>query len=208
MKTSAFLVRRARLLLGLTQAEFAEKLDVENTTISRWECGRMRPSAKVVTQLRSIVGGADHHHSHDLLVASPVYKWLALIDDLQATVVASKGVAEALERVGYTADDFVNTEPHLAARWTKPSDAEWHCSFPYAFTLVQADPRWLKGEIAYVEIHAYSHIFKSWGRGLLAPLLDEGLALFEAVPAKKGPRQGFWMRVTFVDSKGSPEEYP
>jgi len=34
--------------MDLTQAEFGEKLGVAKMTVSRWECGRMRPSSAAV----------------------------------------------------------------------------------------------------------------------------------------------------------------
>jgi DNA-binding transcriptional regulator YiaG len=34
--------------MGLTQAEFSSELGVSKMTVSRWECGRMRPSPAAV----------------------------------------------------------------------------------------------------------------------------------------------------------------
>jgi DNA-binding transcriptional regulator YiaG len=44
--TPGFIVS-LREALGLTQEEFAKKLGVSKMTVSRWECGRMRPSRDV-----------------------------------------------------------------------------------------------------------------------------------------------------------------
>ena len=37
--------------LGLTQAEFGKKLTVSKMTVSRWECGRMRPSRNAASAI-------------------------------------------------------------------------------------------------------------------------------------------------------------
>lgn len=37
--------------MGLTQAEFGQKLDVSTMTVSRWERGRMRPSPAMSTAI-------------------------------------------------------------------------------------------------------------------------------------------------------------
>lgn len=42
--------------MGLTQAEFGRKLDVSKMTVSRWECGRMRPgpsATKAILKLQA-----------------------------------------------------------------------------------------------------------------------------------------------------------
>jgi DNA-binding transcriptional regulator YiaG len=40
--------------MGLTQAEFGRKLGVSKMTVSRWECGRMRPGAVVAAAIRNL----------------------------------------------------------------------------------------------------------------------------------------------------------
>ena len=42
--TPGFIVS-LREAMGLTQKQFAQKLGVSKMTVSRWECGRMRPSS-------------------------------------------------------------------------------------------------------------------------------------------------------------------
>jgi len=43
-----------REALGLTQERFGRKLGVTKMTVSRWECGRMRPSAAMVDAIRNV----------------------------------------------------------------------------------------------------------------------------------------------------------
>lgn len=43
-----------RQATGLTQEQFARKLGVTKMTVSRWECGRMRPSASMAAVIRGL----------------------------------------------------------------------------------------------------------------------------------------------------------
>jgi DNA-binding transcriptional regulator YiaG len=40
--------------MGLTQGEFGRKMGVSKMTVSRWECGRMRPGAVVAAAMRNL----------------------------------------------------------------------------------------------------------------------------------------------------------
>jgi DNA-binding transcriptional regulator YiaG len=40
-----------REAMGLTQSEFGRKIGVSKMTVSRWECGRIRPSASATTAI-------------------------------------------------------------------------------------------------------------------------------------------------------------
>lgn len=51
--TPGFIIR-LREAMELTQEQFAAKLDVSKMTVSRWECGRMRPSKVAVEKIRKL----------------------------------------------------------------------------------------------------------------------------------------------------------
>jgi len=51
--TPGFIVS-LREALGLTQEQFGRKLGVSKMTISRWECGRMRPSPSMAAAIRDL----------------------------------------------------------------------------------------------------------------------------------------------------------
>jgi transcriptional regulator with XRE-family HTH domain len=53
---SATLIREARLRAGLTQRELAERLDLPQQNISRWERGKVRPSFET---LQDVLGACD-----------------------------------------------------------------------------------------------------------------------------------------------------
>ena len=47
-----------REAMGLTQAEFGQKLGVSKITVSRWECGRMRPGARTANAILKLQAAA------------------------------------------------------------------------------------------------------------------------------------------------------
>jgi DNA-binding transcriptional regulator YiaG len=49
-----------REALGLTQDQFGRKLGVAKMTVSRWECGRMRPSPPMTAAIRRLQARAQH----------------------------------------------------------------------------------------------------------------------------------------------------
>ena len=46
LEMSAASIRTIRTRLGLTQADFAARIGVTTTTVSRWECGINRPTSR------------------------------------------------------------------------------------------------------------------------------------------------------------------
>jgi DNA-binding transcriptional regulator YiaG len=57
--TPGFIVT-LREAMGLTQDQFSRKLGVSKMTVSRWECGRMRPSPSMTTVIRKLQARARH----------------------------------------------------------------------------------------------------------------------------------------------------
>jgi DNA-binding transcriptional regulator YiaG len=49
-----------REAMGLTQEQFGRRLGVTKMTISRWECGRMRPSPSTAAAIRRLQVRAQH----------------------------------------------------------------------------------------------------------------------------------------------------
>lgn len=49
-------IRNLRLKAGLTQAELAKKLDVDQTAVSRWESGETTPLRKMHKKLAKVLG--------------------------------------------------------------------------------------------------------------------------------------------------------
>jgi DNA-binding transcriptional regulator YiaG len=57
--TPGFIVS-LREAMGLTQEQFGQRLGVSKITVSRWECGRMRPSQSMETAIRKLQKQARH----------------------------------------------------------------------------------------------------------------------------------------------------
>jgi DNA-binding transcriptional regulator YiaG len=51
--TPGFIVS-LREAMGMTQEEFGHKVGVSKMTVSRWECGKMRPSASTAAAIRNL----------------------------------------------------------------------------------------------------------------------------------------------------------
>ena len=101
-----YLVRRARLVLGQTQSQFAEQFEVDDGTVSRWERGKLRPSPAIIAQLREIVLRLGFVAGKELIRASPILKCVSPIDDLKHPCVISKGIRVALKRAGIPDHDL------------------------------------------------------------------------------------------------------
>lgn len=49
------LIKIARLKLRMTQVEFAEYLNITQSTVSNWEVGKTNPSGKYLRQILKII---------------------------------------------------------------------------------------------------------------------------------------------------------
>jgi transcriptional regulator with XRE-family HTH domain len=201
IKPSAFIVRRARLVLGLTQAGFADKYKVDEATVAQWERGVMEPSPAVLAKIHTIASVVHApSYSPDLIRASPVFKFLAPMDHLTQPVAISRGVARWLAaKVGLTEEDLINRPEALTEHYANPGDPDYPNSIGRALRTVQEDPRWPRLEISYAELHGYARLYRSWCHSLVAPVPDEGLALYEAVmDSDQSAEKEFWVRPTLV----------
>lgn len=57
-------IANIRNRLGLTQEELAERLDVNPTTVWRWENGRVQPSGATMIALRSMINAVSPPEGH------------------------------------------------------------------------------------------------------------------------------------------------
>jgi hypothetical protein len=188
-----FVVRRARLLMGMTQAEFAELFEVDDGTVSRWERGKLHPAPKVWKRVRDITLKEDSLRDEALVRASPVYKCLVDIKHLTKPIVASRGISEAIERVGalnvkdlpFRIDKFSHNSPHYKVSGIR------------ALEIIQANPDWLRGDIVYAEVHCISLVLGTvWVDVMIAPLPDRSAALLEFTASPRGAGEGFRVQLT------------
>jgi hypothetical protein len=113
------------------------------------------------------------------------------MNDLTNPIVVSKGVSEALAKVGLTSADL--TGPC----WSQLAHAspDYEISVFRALKIIEADKRWLSGEIAYAETHAFSPETGEWLNLMVAPLPDRYEALIEAVQVDLEEEGRFWTRL-------------
>jgi transcriptional regulator with XRE-family HTH domain len=181
-----YLVRRARLVLGQTQTQFAEQFEVDDGTVSRWERGKLRPSPAIVAQLRETVLRLSFVAGKELIRASPILKFVSPIDDLKHPCVISKGIRLALKRAGIPDHD-------LSTPMEVQEGASPEISGAHALDMIQADPAWVNKRAAYAEAHCVAPRLGTWVDAMMIPLPDEPLALIEFTPSP--PQGGFWVHV-------------
>jgi transcriptional regulator with XRE-family HTH domain len=181
--------------LGETQSEFADHFDVETSTVSRWERAIVKPLPKALAEITKIATRTDPFHSEDIIRASPVIKFLALLNDLTVPLVVSKGFAEHLEAIGLSFRQFLKDQGKGV--WARPDDPIYKVSVSRCLKDIEKDPRWLRGEIVYAEFSGFAKTLKSWSRGLVAPLPDKGdVALVEAVADRsQSDSDGYFIRL-------------
>ena len=183
----AFMCRRARLIRGETQAQFADHMGVDASTVSRWERDKLAPSPPLLSDIRNIVQKAEPCHSRDYIEHAPTLKIVVDSDDFSKTVIASRGM---LQITGTTFDELREHEHYWGEVDEKVND------------IVQADPRWKQGAIAFVETtHKASF---GWVHTILAPLAETNCTLWEGMPAnEKNPK--FQVTLTAFDDPDDPQ---
>ncbi len=196
-----FTVRRARLLQGMTQARFAEELDVDVGTVSRWECGRLHPSPEAWAEINFIIARKGSLTGDVGIKASPIYKFLVPMGNLKKPMVISKGAVTALARMGVPYEDISSEE--LFCTQVKASP-DFPVSAYHALDLIEMSPGWLAGEMLYAEAHCIATRVNVWVDMMVSPVPDRLAALIEAVPSYCGNSGGFWINLIFVNGRTSP----
>ncbi len=178
-----FMVRRARLIRGETQGEFAIHMDVDQATVSRWEREKGEPNPAHLDEIRRIIITAEPCYSRAYIKAAPTIKYMCQRDNFLKPLVISKGLAEA---AGVDPDDLIrNPESYI-----KEGEGIHRLN-----TAVQSDARWEGGEIAFFEAAFFAPKLGEWLRAIGAPLAETNTALIEAAPIGK-PTEEFWIKLT------------
>ncbi|MGA7323986.1 MAG: hypothetical protein WBX25_05795 [Rhodomicrobium sp.] len=200
MDTYPYLVRRARLLMGEKEAEFAKRFGVDEATISGWERGKDLPPASDWSWIRESI-----FHSSNLLSeavkTARTLKCIVPLDDLTRPTLVSRGIEAALARIGIEPKDL--TGPFFAnlAR----SSPHYDISGIKALSMIQSNQDWIRGEVLFAEAHCYSPAFKTWLDGVIAPLPHTRAALIEGAPSTEGEKGGFWVRFVKHGEVASPK---
>jgi transcriptional regulator with XRE-family HTH domain len=191
-KSVPFIVRRARLLLGMTVAEFADLCGVDEAAVAQWDRGLAHPPPQVWARIRSITLSASSLLDQELVRASPLYKFIADMEDLTSPIAVSKGIIEAIEAVGASKEENL---PLGFAQLARESP-QYEITGTRALEIIQADPGWRSGDIVYAEAHCIVLPLGSiWADVMAAPLPDRLAALIEFAPSKRGAESGFWVRL-------------
>ena len=183
-----FMTRRARLIRGETQGEFAEHMGVDQATVSRWERSRGHPTPAKLAEIHKIVIGAEPSYNPEYILASPTIKYVCKLDDFAKPLMLSQGL---LEELGVTLEDVLK-DPH--AFWTDDDQR--------VNETVQSDPRWRKGEIAFIETTHKADSTRHpgrWWRTIGAPL-QEGNAMLREGVLDPRPSQ-FLVKLTPLSTK-------
>jgi transcriptional regulator with XRE-family HTH domain len=181
--------------MGMTQGEFAEMFDVDEGTVSRWERGRLHPSPSAWRRMRQIAVSSASVTSDVMVKASPVCKYVVPMNDLVHPSTISRGLEEALKRMGISSQELFNggTLEDRARRAPNYSISGYH-----ALEIIQADKRWTAGAILFAEAHCVSVTLGDvWANMLLAPIPDREEAIMEFVmdAREEHEREGFWVRL-------------
>jgi len=142
----------------------------------------VKPRPRALAEITKMATKTDPFRSEDVIRASPLIKFLAPLNDLATPLVASKGLIEVLEDLGYTFRDFVRRQGKEL--WARPNERIYPISTVRCLRDIEKDPRWLRGETAYAEFRGFGKAINAWIRGLAAPLVDPDkgdVALIEAV---------------------------
>ena len=175
------MVRRARLIRGETQGQFAIHRGVDQATVSRWERSKSEPTPAHLGEIRKIIATAEPSHSRAYIEAAPTIKYMCQRDNFLKPLVISRGLAEA---AGFDPDDVIrNPEPYMKEGIRRLNKA------------VQSDTRWERGEIAFFEARLFAQQLGEWVSAIGAPLAETNAALIEAAP-DPNPEEEFWVKLT------------
>ena len=180
-KPVPFMVRRARLIRGETQGDFAIYMGVDQATVSRWERSQSEPVPANLGEIRRIIVTAEPCHSRAYIEAAPTIKYMCERDNFLKPLVISRGLAEA---AGFDPGDVIrNPEPYMKDGIRRLNKA------------MQSDTRWKRGEISFFEARFFSANLGEWLRAIGAPLAETNAALIEAAP-DPNPKEEFWVKLT------------
>lgn len=175
------MARRARLIRGENQDQFATYMKVDQATVSRWERSRSAPTSAHLDEIRKIIATAEPCHSHAYIEAAPTIKYLCRRENFLRPLVISNGLAEA---AGFDPHDVINNPERYMKEGIRRLNAA-----------VQNDARWQHGDIAFFEARFFSPILGVWVKSIGAPLAEANAALIEAAPDLK-PVEEFWLKLT------------
>jgi transcriptional regulator with XRE-family HTH domain len=188
-----YLVRRARLLMDMTQEDFAEEFEVDPATVSSWEHGKLHPAPSVWKRIREIGLHTSGPLADDVIRASLLFKRVASMEDLRTSVVVSRGI---FEEYHISPNEIAEIDDLVTV---SPSHPLYNVSTSRLCDMIQADSQWLTGGVIYVEAHTFSIALEKWIDVTVTPLPDKDAALMEFALSRKGCDRGFRVHFAYFD---------
>ena len=171
---------RARRLLGETQAEFAKRMGVTVSTVSRWEAGKLVPAGAHMRQLLTIARRLRAASSIEVIANAPGIEALTMRHNTYQYVVVSEGFKAALR---IPLDELATA---------KKSDHQ-----QAIFDELHNHPAWADCTVAYYKTHHYSDFFGGWIKTLGALTYDLEHVVWRAAPA--APRRDYSLEIVTLD---------
>ena len=136
-------------------------------TLCRRDLTSIRPPA--LGRIRDISSRADPAHCNAHIPSSPTLKYLCKLDGFLVLILLSKGLLETLD---VTLEEVLKDPKPI---WRNDSQSQ------RVNDTVQADPRWLRCEIAFFEaVHEASLPGEvRWWHSIGAPIAESGAMLWE-----------------------------
>lgn len=178
------LVLRARRLQGLTQEQFGQRLGVEASTVSRWERGKMRPSADIWSQVIKIVADV---RIDTFVRASNLFKYIAPIGNLLMPILMSHGAAAFYESEYCELARSVRSDPHYPISGVR------------ALEIIGSDPQWQTGDVTHASAHCLAvNLNRTWVDLMVTALPEKQQAIIEYAPSMRSDDNKFSVKITYL----------
>ena len=132
--TLAVFCKRARILAGMTQEEWAEHCGTSKTTVSRWETGQQTPRLDHIAIMRTAIRKAHPQMNKRYISVCPVIKFVCAHDDLTSILAVSQGYIDA---AGFSDEAIQTCDVPVSDHW---KEVDRRC---------RAHPAWDKHQVAY-----------------------------------------------------------
>lgn len=157
-------IKRLRYVLGSSQKELVDELDVDPSLISRWERGATRPDTDSQKKIKRMFNAAQPSLRPPFIERAPGYIALLNKDGLDHVICCSPAWAKHFDR---TCREMRGLQ--------LPTIIEHGNRWIYA--QIENEPLWLEGGVAFVEFVIIDSYKGLWMRGLLAPVHHSNIAI-------------------------------
>ncbi len=182
------LSRRLRLLQALTQSQFAEHMQVDQATVSRWETGKQTPDLHHQRIIRDELHTLEPTIGPDAIEAMPVLMFMYDIDRIGLCIAASRPMSAIYHRL----------PKQMRYQMVR---AEWSESVHNMWDSFMASDAWKSNEVAF-GVATLLTPDGTWGKFTMMPVGGTSLLLATGVkvtpPDDLGPTE-FKLVITTKD---------